>query len=397
MSEGPLSARSDSIYRPTKRLRVESTPHGAGGDQRNAIRAGPNVFVAHTQPGFEGVAQSELAAVAGGFRALGRRIIPGRNGIILFAAGEPESLNRLRAVEDLFALVGYRRALYSHLILEQARGAARATPLIDPALSTRARMTPSPKGKRGHSFRVVVRIAGQQPFRRSDLQRAVERGVLERTDHRWRLADDQEGAIEFWATLIDRELFLALRLSDRHLRHREYQLSHRPAALRPAVGAALAWLSEPRPQDIVMDPLCGTATILVERAHLARHRLLLGADNSLDAICAAQANLGPRHKPWQLARWDATALALRDRCIDKIVTNLPWGKKLGGREQNQRLYPRLLAEFRRVTKREGLIVILSGETRLMAQLIREMKFQRARSLPVQILGARAAVYVLRPW
>ena len=327
---------------------------------------------------------------------MGRRRLPERSGLTLFEADQPESLRRLRVVEDLFALVAYRRLAQPRLILAQARDAARTTALIDSALRIRERIAPSPKGRRGCSFRVVARVSGRQPFQRRDLKRAVELGVLERSDRRWRLTDQQDGAIEFWVTLLQSELLLGLRLSDRHLRHRPYQVVHRPAALRPAVGAALAWLSEPCAEDIVMDPLCGGATILIERAHLGRYKLLLGADISFDAVCAARTNLGARHKPWQLARWDAGALPLRDGCIDKIVTNLPWGKKLGSAEQNRRLYPHLLTEFRRVVKPDGLIVILSGESRLMAQLTREMNFRRQRTLPVQILGARATVYVLQP-
>jgi 23S rRNA G2445 N2-methylase RlmL len=365
-------------------------------ERGEAIHATPGTFLLHTQPGLEAVAERELSAVAQGLRLLGRRTVPGRNSVILFAATESPHWSRLRTAEDVFSLVAYRRVRDPRQTLDQTRAAARLTPLMADALRERALLQRASKGKRTLDFRVVTRVAGEHPFRRSELGRAVERGVLERADHRWRLADEQGDAVEIWATLIDQELFLALRLSDRYQRHREYQLSHRPASLRPSVAAALAWLSQPRPHDIVMDPLCGTGTILVERAHLAPHKLLLGADISAHAVDATRTNLGSRHKPWQLVQWDAGALPLRDHCVDKLITNLPWGKKLGDREQNRALYPRLFAEFARVVKPDGLLVILTGETRLMARLIDRMKFRRLRSFPVHILGARAGVYVLHP-
>jgi tRNA (guanine6-N2)-methyltransferase len=391
-----MSAWGGPPYGSSKHLAVGSESNEAHqGRELSAIRSGPNVFVAQTQPGFEAIAQDELVALTEGFRALGRRVVPRRNGLLVFVAPGVASFKRLRTVEDLFALVGYQRAADLSAALELARNVARATPLVASALNARAQIERWSIGKHGYSFRVVARIVGHTHFPRSGLKHAVERGVLARTDHRWRLADEHDDAIEFWATLIGRELFLALRLSNRELRHRSYQLSHRPAALRPAIAAAMAWLSKPRPQDIMFDPLCGTGTILIERAHLARHKLLLGADNDPQAIEATRINFGPRHKPWQLMRADAGALPLRDRSVDKIVTNLPWGKKFSDHALNQQLYPRLLAEFKRVTKRDGLIVILSSETKLMAQLISKMQFERARSLPVQILGARATVHVLR--
>ena len=54
-----------------------------------------------------------------------------------------------------------------------------------------------------------------------------------------------------------------------------------------AVAAALAWLSEPRDDDIVLDPLCGVGTVLIERAHLGRYAMLLGGDADAEAATYA--------------------------------------------------------------------------------------------------------------
>src|SRR5437870_10951754 len=44
------------------------------------LRVGARVFLAHTQPGFEPVAWSEVAAKIEGAREIGGRVVPGRNG-----------------------------------------------------------------------------------------------------------------------------------------------------------------------------------------------------------------------------------------------------------------------------------------------------------------------------
>jgi len=54
--------------------------------------------------------------------------------------------------------------------------------------------------------------------------------------------------------MIDAEFFLTVRLSDDRMRHREYKTAHRPASCAPSSAAALGWLSEPREDDVVLDP-----------------------------------------------------------------------------------------------------------------------------------------------
>jgi len=83
------------------------------------------------------------------------------------------------------------------------------------------------------------------------------------------------------------ELVLTLRLSDERLRHRDYKVAHMPGSLRPSVAAALGWLSEPAPDDIVLDPMCGAGTVLIERAYLGRYQQLIGGDSNPAMLEAA--------------------------------------------------------------------------------------------------------------
>jgi 23S rRNA G2445 N2-methylase RlmL len=163
--------------------------------------------------------------------------------------------------------------------------------------------------------------------------------------------------------------------------------------LRPSVAAALAILSKPAHEDTFLDPLCGTGTVLIERAHLGRYAQLLGGDSDPDTLEAARENIGPRYKPIELRRWDATALPLEDASVDKIVSNLPWGMKHGSHSDNRRLYPRLISEFRRVLKPRGTMVLLSAETRLMSELWSKEHLRPNQILRVTVLGAPAAIYV----
>jgi len=378
-------------------------PHG-GRDRKAAlperapphpIRFGPNLYIAHTQPGFEGIAADEIAGRIGGAREITRRVVPDRAGMTIFFAPAAEKLGALRTPEDLFGLAGYRAGIGpENKELDRIRGASREAPLVDQALVARVKVSPGTRAGRRLKFRVIARMAGEHEYRRVDFQRAVERGILERGDHTWRLEED-DADVELWATMIDAEFFLTVRLSDDTMRHREYKSAHRPASLRASSGAALAWLSEPREDDVVLDPFCGAGTILIERAHMGRYAMLLGSDRDAAALAAARVNVGSRYKPIQLENWDAGALPLGDASVDKIVTNLPWGLRYGSHGENRKLYPLWFREFARVLKSGGVMVLLTAEWRLMRDLERTRKIAPSKIIRVSVLGKPAAIYLCR--
>ena len=362
--------------------------------QPHPIRFGPNLYIAHTQPGFEGIAADEIATRISGAREITRRVVPDRAGMTIFFAPAAEKLGVLRTAEDLFGLAGYRAGVGpENKELDKIRGVSREAPLLEAALVARVKVTPGTRAGRRLKFRVIARMAGEHEFRRVDFQRAVERGILERSDHTWRL---EEGAdVELWATMIDAEFFLTVRLSDDAMRHREYKAAHRPASLRASSAAALAWLSEPREDDVVLDPFCGAGTILIERAHLGRYAILLGSDRDAAALAAARVNVGARYKPIQLENWDAGALPLGDASVTKIVTNLPWGLRYGSHGENRKLYPVWMREFARVLRSGGVMVMLTAEWRLMRELERTRKLAPSKIIRVSVLGKPAAIYLCR--
>jgi tRNA (guanine6-N2)-methyltransferase len=379
------SARADQRgHQPAQRAEAQASPR---------LKFGPRLFIAHSQPGLEGVVANEVAARIAGGREIARRFVPERAGWLIFEAPRADDLAGLRTAEDIFALVGYAASIKGERAgLEQIRAMVRGAQYLEDGLRALVIANRGNRAGRRLRFRVVARVVGLHEFRRVDFQRAVETAMAERGDHSWRLVPE-EADVEIWATLIGAEAFLAIRLTDESMRHREYKAAHRPASLRPSVAAAMAWLSEPRDDDIVLDPLCGAGTILVERAQLGRYAQLLGGDNDREALAAARTNVGPRYKPIEIRAWDAVAMPLDAASVSAIITNLPWGRRVGSHTGNRSLYPRLIAEFKRVLRPDGRMVMLTGETGLMRTLIARGLLRARTILNVSILGAPAAIYV----
>ena len=351
-------------------------------------------YLAHVVPGLESVAAYELGERvprAGAVRALTG--FDERTSLVSFSyAGAAADLLTLRTLEDVFILGAEAESVpggWSGLRVVQA--AVAESPLLEMAAALGLE-------RRGHvprkpTFRVVTRKAGEHAFRRVDLQQAVERAVRERFPA-WRLVE--EGAhLELWVQLVGGVFVAGFRLSTGELRRRTYKSASLPASLKPTIAAAMALLSRPRPDDVVLDPMCGAGTILIERAETARYAKLLGGDQDSAAVRAARQNVGPRYQPIELREWDARALPLAEGSVSAVICNLPFGKQIGSPAQVRQLYPALLKEWSRVLAPEGRMVLLTSEHALLTHAVAGAQGLRVRErIPLLVRGLPAAVYLI---
>lgn len=354
------------------------------------------LYYAHTMPGLEGVAWIEIRDRLEGVSFEGTQALRDKNGFAFFRyAGQPADLLKLRTTEDIFFLVArIPKVAWGREGLTQIQQLVARDRFLDAGLRLHGQVARHASGRDG-TFRVISRMAGgHQPYRRIDFQRAVEKALKKRLGGRWHAVEEGED-VEIWANLIGLDFVCGLRLSDARMRHRDYKQAHVAASLRPSAAAAMVWLTEPQPGDVFLDPLCGAGTLLVERGVIERHALLLGGDIDAAALQAAAQNIGPRHKPRQLLEWDAGRLPLVSASVDKIATNLPFGKQVGSPQDNRRLYRAAFSEIDRVLRPQGRAVVLSSEAELIKDTLRQVNgLQIVRGYSVTILGQRARVYVV---
>jgi 23S rRNA G2445 N2-methylase RlmL len=348
-------------------------------------------YLLHVVPGLEDLALEEVreAFESVATRRVLRAFDERTSVLAVDANAAPADLLDLGLIEDAFASLVEADGLPTDRSgLAAARTRVVAADL-DRALALHRRVWPH--RKRTTTFRVVARKGGHHAFRRVDLQRAVEAGVAERYPG-WRLVED-DADLEIWCQLVDSTLVVGLRLSDETLRQRDYKAASLPASLKPTVARAMVRLSRPEPDDVVLDPVCGAGTLLIERALEERYALLLGGDIDGEAVGAASANVGRRYQPLLLARWDARRLPLPDGSVSRVLANLPFGRQIGTPEGARALYPALLGEVGRVLKPGGLAVVLTPERRLLERSLGAALVHR-REVPVVVRGYRAAINVL---
>ena len=302
--------------------------------------------------------------------------------------GNPLALRELGTVEDVFfhladmPLSGEREDLNT----------IGEIPDLIPSLNIHRQFNGLPRGRT--KYRVIVQASMQswQSYRRNQMQGAVERAVGRRFP-KWRLVPD-DANLELWLQQTGRQVRLGLRLTDRTMRHRTYKTANRPASLRPTIARALVQLTRPEDGDIFLDPMCGAGTVMIERALAGRYALIQGGDIDEQAVADTLENFGNRHKPRDVYHWDARQLPLPDQSVDKVATNLPWGRQVGSVFELRALYESAFAEIDRVLRPDGLVVVLSSEWETIKSVLERTNLTPIEQLKnVAVLGRRADIFV----
>jgi 23S rRNA G2445 N2-methylase RlmL len=342
-------------------------------------------------PGLEAVAADEIT------RDLGGEVKRTGPGLVVFRVPAIDAdLLRLRTVDDVFLLGwGTDQLSYRAEDLERIkRWTARA---VDwgRLLRLHHAVRPKPKGK--PSYRLVAQMAGTHGYRRIDARDALARGLEGKLPASWR-PTEENAAVEIWLTIHGATAYCGLRLSDRTMRHRTYKLEHIAASLRPTLAAALIRLAEVKPNQVLLDPMCGAGTILAEGLEEARRRgwtvQTWGGDLDANALRAAGPNLR-RLGRVVLARWDAARLPLSAQSVDRLVSNPPFGKQLSRPEDIGPLYRRVLPEYDRVLKPHGRAVLLVGDMRPLREAAEAVGWKPLKQLRVRVLGQPAVVSIWR--
>lgn len=306
----------------------------------------------------------------------------GRADVVLCTAGDAALRHVLatRLAEDILVEVG--RTLRS----DGDRAPWIAGRLWRPervrrALAARAQMTrPARPVTKRATFRVIARVLSERSFLRTDLRRQLA-DAIQRQQPRWRLADP--AGIEVWVVEYQPGKIVAgLRVSDARMRQHDGRDTERGGALRPTVAAAMAQLAG-QPEGILLDPCCGSGTILVEAAKAGWRAE--GIDIDPGAVRIARRN-APRA---EVRQGDVRHLLYGDCSVRACVANLPFGRQYAVQQDMNEWLSGALSEMARVTQPGGRIVLLApGVPR--GSVPASLKL--TNRIPVRLLGRNTAIW-----
>ncbi len=307
-------------------------------------RPGVPGFFATTLPGLGILLRQEIAANPD-LEAVGELGNDGRADVVFFRLrrGARPDFADLRLAEDVFVTLaesgsGALRRVAESLVTrtDLERGLSVWTRFVRHLSSSM-------------SYRVIARVVDEGRFQRTELRAAVTSAVAAHRP-RWRVEDPAD--LELWVLEYQRATFVAgLRLSDKRMRqHGSGRETERRGAVRPVVAAAMVRLAGAAPGR-VLDPCCGSGTILAEA--LSAGWEAVGSDLDPEAVAIARDNV-PRAV---VDRADVLDLPHEDATFDAVVSNLPFGRQFLV-EDPARWVRQALAEMARVTRPGGHVVVL---------------------------------------
>ncbi|BES92007.1 THUMP domain containing 3 [Nesidiocoris tenuis] len=157
----------------------------------------------------------------------------------------------------------------------------------------------------------------------------------------------------------DSSAYVSYGLTDSSFHRRNLTLLG-PTSLRATMCYSLIRMAQPRVGDIIIDPLCGGGSIPIEGALGFPGTFHVCGDHHERAMARTCANI-QHNIPINVdaAFWNATSLPLKDQSIDILVTDLPFGLRMGRNKDNRYFYGKVLREFGRIIRCTGRAVFLT--------------------------------------
>jgi tRNA G10 N-methylase Trm11 len=281
-----------------------------------------------------------------------------------------EKFLELRLVEDVFLLLTFERTLHRRSELAKLLPHDIKTKILEALPHKFNKHSP----KQSTTFNIFVKQDRDYNLFKKEIVGYI-RGTIEVNFNRWRYSDP--ASIELWGFYASGKFSLALRLTELDFRQRQYKIRERSGSLRPTLAALLAFISQPKKSDRILDPMCGVGTILIERSLLGPYATLSGGDIDAEAVELANANLARGGLEERVVCWDAgnkdiLKLALEGKKVNKIVTNLPFGKKFETSRPLTSFYNKLLKTWLEIIEPQGEMYILTSEIKTLVSCLKKI-------------------------
>lgn len=341
-----------------------------------------SLYMATVAPGLESVAESEMVAKLRGawtYATFRGRLLFGCEAAI-------DELQGLRCVDNLFAHIAWFEIGPHRAELEKLRRVVAGLDL-SPALAH------LPPGLRNPRVTVSASRSGRHNYNRFEAAEAVMEALLARPG--FRRGDPLGYDVAFRLDLLDDQALLSVKLTPPDFRFRVKGRRFSRGALRPTVAHCLIWISSPTPDQVFLDPFCGSGTLALERAAY-RARRIVASDISAEAVAVARRNFEAQGATAiRIEQWDARSLPLDAGSVSTIVTNPPWGEQIRAGEDMLRLYRAFLKEAKRVLKPGGTIFVLTDRHREVATASKALGLSCHRLYTLSLHGLVPGLYQIR--
>jgi tRNA (guanine6-N2)-methyltransferase len=266
------------------------------------------------------------------------------------------------------------------------------------ALADRLRGVDIPELEGARTFRVTTVRVGEQEFSSVDVQRAAGAALLER----YRVPVDlRDFDVNVRVDVVESLCLVGIQLTDERMDKRYDKIYQPRVTLRPTVAFAMLTLCGLHGRrGRVLDPFCGSGNILLEAGHVLPGFEIHGSDYNPQAVAGATENLRAAGLE---GRATVRCLDARDLAdvyapgwFDAVVTDPPYGIRMGRNLNFHGLYIRFLEAAWKVLVSEGRMVILVGKQRAaFNRVVRQFGgFRILHARVVETSGVYPTLFVL---
>lgn len=327
-------------------------------------------FYAHTLPGVEDIAWLEIRDRLPTASFNETLFAKDQHGIVSFTyEGAFDPLFSLRTTEDVFVqLLSVPKLSRSFRDLGEVTQWVGQGEAFGRAINNylRQRRFSGPP-----TYQLICRKIGKHQYTTHKLTQAVASGLAHRYP-KW-TAVPEAAQVEIWANLLGSHLLLGIRLRDKKRRKQARRQSSVTGGLPPSLAAAMILLTEPEPDELFVDPLCGDYGLLHERRNqVGATAVLVGGDLEQEQLLAARQALYRRKRgqPPLLAQWHTNQWPLKTAVVDKVATILPAKVGDGSKQALTHFYSHFTAELERVLRPGGRAILYTYAYDLLRDSLR---------------------------
>jgi tRNA G10 N-methylase Trm11 len=240
-------------------------------------------------------------------------------------------------------------------------------------------------------FRVVISKENQNIRVKNDILIRLEERIQK---IRGLSVNKSKASLELWFLSRDEgHGFFGIRITKPTIEDKKVEAGE----LKPELSHLLCLLSEPDRSDIFLDPFCGHGAIPLERASFFPYKQILTGDMDPKTIDRFRLKTKKFTKKIVTGRWDATNLhSFDDESITKIVTDPPWGFYTGKHLNLPVFYTKMLTEFSRVLKKDGITVILVAQKQIFETALKSVpSLLLVSRSDILVSGKKAAAYKIK--
>lgn len=165
--------------------------------------------------------------------------------------------------------------------------------------------------------------------------------------------------------------------------------------LRPKVAELLVMASNPTAEDVFLDPFAGYGALPLARTRLDACKKIILCEKKGQLVDVLKKRFR-QNKQIDIHQTDALQMNfLGSESIDVIVTDPPWGMYEEVPLDMPVFYSKMLAEFARVIKQDGRIVVLTGQPEAFEVAVSEQSALTVKKTYTTLInGKKASVYVM---